>query len=203
MKTLKYLAILIFFIILVGCSDENNNSLTAITQNGEGTISCKLGGEIWLPKSGEGLWGLKRISHYLHSFVIEFDSSYTYNKVNELMYVEFNLGNGDKFLTVKMDSVLDIGKYYIKNAKFNNDAKFYGAYEIYDSDMDSNFVNITYIKRDYIQASYDEFRKQWNWGYYSENTIISGTFNFILRNKAGEIVRITNGRFDMKNWNYI
>ncbi len=71
-------------------------------------------------------------------------------------------------------------------------------YNIVESLSNSNFVNITKIHRDYKSHVEGED----NWGYYTMGSYISGKFEMTLKNKNGDSVVITDGRFDLMKQAY-
>ncbi|MDT3739110.1 MAG: hypothetical protein RO257_06355 [Candidatus Kapabacteria bacterium] len=198
----KYLlAILLSSLMMIfGCGkDDDENSLTAPTTDGKGTLSFLLNGEVWRPQSSSD-FPFSTSSHRMLQLVTEYDSSK--NKTNDLFNIEIEAGNNHKNqgFRLNIDSILYEGKYRIKEVVFtyNDKIKKYGYYKLVDSISNSNFVNITKIHRDYIQYVEGEY----TWGHYTMDSYVSGTFEMTLKNMNGDSVVITDGRFDLKNQEY-
>ncbi|MDT3739609.1 MAG: hypothetical protein RO257_08925 [Candidatus Kapabacteria bacterium] len=183
-------------LMLFSCGKEDENSLTAPTTDGKGTLSFLLDGEVWRPKT-EFYIPVTPASHGMEISVIQYDTN-NGNKANELILFHIGARNIDKnnYFSIEIDSVLFEGKYSIKEALFSKG--FNQNYNIVESLSNSNFVNITKIHRDYKSHVEGED----NWGYYTMGSYISGKFEMTLKNKNGDSVVITDGRFDLMKQAY-
>jgi major membrane immunogen (membrane-anchored lipoprotein) len=199
MKKYIITILLTSMILISGCGKDDQNSLTAPSTNGEGTLSFLLDGVVWRPLAHSKFpYGYS--SHGMELFIIEYDSSK--NKTNDLFKIEIGGVNEDKnhLFNFKIDSVLNEGKYRIKEAEFI--MEYNNRYNQIGSDINSNFVNITKIHLVYKPAFSDQFNVLYG-GQYTMDSYVSGTFSMKLKNKKGDSVVISDGRFDLKYKSYI
>lgn len=199
MKTIIITLLLAMALVINSCSKDDKNSLTAPTTDGSGTLSFLLDGKVWRPKTSFN-FPITKPSHSLSMLPIEYDSI-SGNKVNDLIGIGISAYNEDTYYIffLKIDSILTEGKYKIKEVLFNKG--FDQSYNRFDTLSNSNFVNITKIHRDYKPPFVDVNNALYP-GYYSEESYISGTFEMTLKNRFGDSVVITNGRFDLKAREY-
>ncbi len=200
MKKLIIAILLLSMIALSACSGDDENSLTAPTTEGKGSLSFLLNGEVFRPQ-GRSNFPFSTPSHNMLQLVAEYDSSK--NKANDLFNIEIWARNNHKAQAfwLNIDSILYEGKYKIKEATFQYEDVKDGVYKLVDSLSNSNFVNITKIQRDYKPAFFDDFGVSYG-GQYTMDSYVSGTFEMTLKNKNGDSVVITKGRFDLKNQEY-
>ena len=182
-----------------GCSKDDENSLTSPSTNGKGTLSFLLDGKVWRPKT-ESNFPFTNSSHLMGISPIEYDTI-NGNKVNDLVLINIGARHYYKnhLLIIKIDSVLNVGKYKIKEAFFS--AGFDQNYNRFDTTSSSNYVEITKIHRDYKPAWLDVNNSLCQ-GSYTEKSYVSGTFSITLKNRFGNTVVITDGRFDLKAKDY-
>lgn len=193
MKKILIAILLSSFILFFSCGEDDENSLTATTTDGKGTLSFLLDGEVWRPKTKFRI-PVTPASHGMEITAIQYDTN-THNRANELLFIDIGATNWDKkhFFFLKIDSVLHEGQNKIKEAEFISE--YNNRYKIIGTDLNSNFVNITKIHRDYIPYVEGEYI----WGHYTMDSYVSGTFEMTLKNKNGDSIVITDGRFDLKN----
>jgi hypothetical protein len=182
--------------LVFSCGDDDENSLTSPTTNGKGTMSFLLDGKVWRPKTKFYI-PVTPASHGMEISVIQYDSN-NYNRANELILISIGAQNYDnnQLISFKIDSVLHEGQYLLKEAEFISD--YNNRYNILGVDLNSNFVNISKIHRDYKPHVEGERL----WGGYTMDSYVSGTFEMTLKNLDGDSVIITNGRFDLMNRSY-
>ncbi len=199
MKKYMLTILLTSIFIISGCGkDDDENSLTAPSTNGKGTLSFLLDGAVWRPFAHSNFpYGYS--SHGMEQFVIEYDSSK--NKTNDLIKIRIWGRNEDnnQFFNFSIDSIIYDGKYEIKEAEFIT--KYNIRYNLIGADLNSNYVSISKIHRDYKPAFVDQFNVLYA-GQYTMDSYVSGTFSMTLKNKSGDSVIITDGRFDLKNQAY-
>ncbi|WP_439581702.1 DUF6252 family protein [Dyadobacter bucti] len=159
--------------VLCGCQKEK---LPLPTQEGKNIFACKVNNEIWIPKGSSSLGGTTKPIFgglYENSFTREVNFGLT-----------ANLGNGDE-VEIFLNS-FDPGTHNLEKSTVRSgpspDPINYGFYHAngknyITSEKATGFVKIS--KADTI------------------NHIISGTFEFYAANATGDIVKITDGRFDI------
>lgn len=196
MKTIIITLLLTMAFIINSCSKDDENSLTAPTTDGSGTLSFLLDGKVWRPKTSFNFPTMIEAT-ILKMVAIEYDTV-SGNVVNDYFKLHLWAYNEDKNqnLIFDIDSVLYAGKYKIKEALWvGESAHFDDRFNIMSS---SDYVEITKIHRDYKPA-YTEKDNHFYWGYYTMDSYVSGKFSMTLKNKRGDSIVITNGRFDLKN----
>lgn len=161
-------------ILLISC---DNDDLTEINEDGTGGISCLVNGKLLRP-SGGGIYGNRTARYDSYADGTEFIILGLSNRQEKF--------GGLAFLTLLL---YDMDRNNIEGRVFelkSEDApESYGnlRLENFDNNFETNenFTGqVTIIKLDL------------------ENRVISGTFFFTGENSEGEIVEITDGRFDMR-----
>jgi hypothetical protein len=153
MKKLIKAILLMSMIILGSCGDDDENSLTAPTTEGKGSLSFLLNGEVWRPLAHSNFpYGYS--SHGMEQFATEYDSSK--NKANDLFKIRIWGRNEDnnQFFNFTIDSIMYDGKYEIKEAEFISE--YNNRYNILKTDLNSNYVILSKIHRDYKPAYVDD-----------------------------------------------
>ncbi|MDQ6482154.1 DUF6252 family protein [Dyadobacter sp. LHD-138] len=167
-------------LLLFGACDKGPE-LTPATQDGKNTFSCKVNGKVWIPKGSSSLGGTIKPIY----------GGFLWNVVTDS--VDISIG---AYLTNSYDDQLDL---YLKSFKLGVhrlnqktlsegatlNPKNYGLFRAANgrsyitSEINTGWINLT--KADTISG------------------IIAGTFEFTAASGSGEIVKITEGRFDIKS----
>lgn len=177
------------FLLLVfglnGCSNDDDapkdpiSQLPPATQTGENTIGCLVNGEPLLPK---GSLGQNRQCFYqLVDGEYYFGLSFSYDKQDI-----------QKSLSIFFSKIQLSEQFYIIDKDVVNNPDFIGGagYYYYTTNFfegGDEYVTNNNITGEFKITKLDE-----------ENFIISGTFWFDAINDNGEIIHITEGRFDMQ-----
>jgi len=198
MKTIIITLLLAMAFVINSCSKDDENSLTAPTTNGSGTLSFLLDGKVWRPKTSFNFPN----TIYSHALFVEpqfLDS--TYNKLNEFVKISIvaNRNDGKEDLEFVVDNILDEGIYQVKKARFWLEKN---TFYLDTLNLNKCFVEIYKINQEYLDAYLDTVSLERIKGRYSGNTIISGKFEIYLVSNSGHKIQITNGRFDLKNQDY-
>ena len=176
----------IAFIFLFSCS-SNDDELTSINNNGTGSISCRINGEILKPK---GL-GYGNPSEYfgfandgdIFYFAVGFHNRNPKNgKYKTIKIQVYDIAYQNPLTLEKLSlegNVYQLGNY--GNPNLYGQFQTFGLYE-----NDNETFNTTDIVNGEIKITHHDI----------ENYIISGTFWFDAKNENGEIVQIREGRFD-------
>lgn len=193
MKKILIAVLLSSMFLVFSCGDDDENSLTSPTTNGKGTMSFLLNGKVWKPEASFGHFPYSGTSISLLIDVTEYDSSK--NKANDLInvYIWARRNNKAHSLEFKVYNILHEGKYQVKEAVFRDENKTDGVYKLVDSLSNLNFINFTKIHRVYKSHVEGEYK----WGHYTSESYVSGTLEMTLKNKNGDSVVISNGRFDL------
>jgi hypothetical protein len=177
----RLLAILFLAMLLGSCEDNHTTNptqnkppaeeqLPPITTTGAGTFGCKVNGKVWVAKSNKTGWPP------------------TYASINRPAQYETNISGS--FINGNTDYVIINILFKNENKTdyligFNNDNSPKGQYY----DIDKN----TFWRTDSIRGGGIKLLR-----YDTLNQIISGTFFFDCINKeTGDVLKITEGRFDM------
>jgi hypothetical protein len=168
------LAVLLFF---PGC--DKGPDLTPVTQEGRNTFSCKVNGKVWIP-DGRG-----------DIFVIipPIDGGFFQNAITDSVeiWIQTSADNGEE---------MDIFLNSIETGKRNLNVKTYPKGV---SLAPSSYALFRDSKRtEYITSNT-------NMGFVQLNVadevtgIIAGTFEFTAADPQGNLIRITEGRFDINS----
>ena len=181
---MKKIILILFSFLLVSCSKDNpfetpttQDQLPPATTVGANTVGCLVNGEVLLPKGGRpfGPPILTCYYQYLNGSY-EFGLGYTNNQQN-------NIIRGVYLFTNKLQFVQ--GQTYTLSLDQQNNS----AYAQYSPDtflegFATNSQNVGQIKITKLDET---------------NAIISGTFWFnAVKTTTGEIIHITEGRFDLE-----
>ena len=172
--------ILITTLSLSCCSKDDNKTpleqLPAATQTGANTAGCLVNGQVLIPRGQKIQNGA-----VLSSFYQKLNGKYYFG-----LGIDDNSSQGVPGITIGSSNIqLEINKVYILNDDLNDDAKVYAT-------------------GSYINFGLGDFKTKGN--YTGElkithldttNLIISGTFWFDAVNANGDIVKVTDGRFDL------
>ena len=178
---MKKIIIILFSFLLVSCSKDNPfetpstpDQLPPATMVGANTVGCLVNGEVLLPKGGR-LFGPPIVTCF-------------YQFVNNQYH--FSLGFSNNLQThlrgvnvASHNIVLQQGQIYPLILESNNSV--FGTY--YDFMQQSDFNTSNSGGGELIITKLDQ-----------ANFIISGTFWFNAISSNGEIIHITEGRFDMQ-----
>ncbi len=186
-KTLFYLFLLIGIISLNASCDKDDpanpiDQLPSATQTGANTAGCLVDGEALLPKSG-GVDPILNCSYQNingeYYFGLSFSDNYSQpNKSINISLSRINIQEGANY-------ILD------KNIQDNGDYTGVGAqhivHQLYPNNLWEHYQTTSIIKGELKITHID-----------ATLAIISGTFWFDAINSNGEIVKVTDGRFDME-----
>jgi hypothetical protein len=181
-----------------GGEEDDENSLTSPSTSGKGTLSFLLNGEVWRPLV-QSDFPFTPFSHGMEKIITDYNSDK--NKASDMLNIRIwgrHMGK-NHFFYFTLDSVLYEGKFKVKQAEYKTEHN--DRYNQIGFDLNSNFVILSKIHRDYKPAYVDD-RNVLTWGHYTMDSYVSGTFEMTLKNKNGDSVVITNGRFDLKNQSY-
>ncbi len=163
------LAICMIYISL-SCQKEK---LPKLTQEGKNTFGCKIDGKNWVPNGGGGFSGIDPVNG---GFFRDINTIYirAYDKEESVQLYLLN--------------VFSAGEYPLNFNTLpkpdNLDPESYGLYENATSryiTTSEHTGKVTISNRDTV------------------NKIISGTFEFTAVNSNGKTVKVTKGRFDVRN----
>ena len=178
MKTILYT---LLSLLLISCGDDDNNNaepidqLPPLTNTGENTFGCLIDGRAFTPQGG-GLGGPSRGASY--QFIFNDGDSYYQFQVFGRHYsdpfesISINL----KFLNI--EDLRSENTYLVTLFEDGGRGRYFTGGQVDYETTHTHTGSLTITHYDY------------------DNRIISGTFEFEVE-VEGEIVRITDGRFDM------
>jgi hypothetical protein len=174
---MKKIIIFLISVIILGC--DKDEELTAINGNGTGGVSCILNGTILNP-SGGGIGGNRtcRIDYFpdkqVYFFVIGFTSNqFGFSSVSAVAYdIDLQNFEGQTFDLIGVE----------------NSQESYGSVTKGEFDVQGNSYSTNSIRTGTLKILHYDYAK----------STVSGTFEFTAENNLGEIVTITEGRFDSK-----
>lgn len=169
---------LLFFalnILLVTCQREAYDPLPPTTQEGKGTIGCRINGEVWLPYSND-FKSTSKTARYLEKektlFIGGFDDQSSQGLFLGLTNYSGQTG------TYELDSICTD----LPNVCANT-----GGYS-----------TSKYLEKLVTYQTSSQFRGKAVITKHTSNGIVSGTFEFEAKNRAtGKVIKITDGRFDL------
>lgn len=170
----KLLQFSLFIILFISCSSDNNG-LTEIKYNGFGGMSCKINGEIVKPTLG----GLSR------------NPDCRITSVNDVPYFSVSYSNrkNNIFKLIRVVAI-DVpyenmtGQTY--NLKSEQNSESYAQYGVVVNNNEI-FYNTNSIQNGELKILFHDRQKN----------IISGTFWFDAIDNNGNLVNVTDGRFDL------
>ena len=170
----KFILFSFIIVLLISCSKDNE--LTEIKYNGYGGISSKINGEIVKPKGG-GIYGNTdcRIDQDTNGPVF---FSVGYSNSNNNIFKSIRI----VALNVPYENMT--GQTF--SLKSEQDSESFATYNL-NIDLNDNFYNTNSIKNGELKILFHDRQKN----------IIGGTFWFDAINNNGEIVKVTEGRFDL------
>jgi hypothetical protein len=178
MKNVKlYITALAILMLFCGC--DKGPELTPVTQEGKNTFSCKVNGKVWIPDGrGDIFVTAKPINGGFYS-----------NPTNETINIEIRAYTEIKEKVEFFLRSMNRGTHDLNQKTKVSGASFYPEnYGFYLSSTGKNFITspnamgyVNLTKADTISG------------------IISGTFAFTAATSSGEMVEITDGRFDIKS----
>ena len=171
--------ILLFFLSALICSCEKDEELTSINGDGTGGMSCILNGTILNP-SGGGIGGNKtcRIDYIpdeqIYFFAVGFTSDQFGFSSVDAVAVNIDLDNleGKTFDLIGNGNIQDS----------------YGSVTKGSFDVDGRNYSTSLVRKGTLTILH----------YDKEDYTISGTFEFEAENDFGEVIIITEGRFDSR-----
>lgn len=179
MKTLIGLLCMAIVIILAACK-KDNYELPPETQTGTGTFGCKINGKVWVPNGSDGYSGQNIKATYQliypspEGYVFNFSASnYDNNPIESV-----SIGSDSLKLYEGMTIKLQSGIRGESGAGRFMQVGYAGT--------------IKYVTGEVLQGALT-FTK-----FDTNNRIASGVFWFDGVNDIGDIVHVTEGRFDVK-----
>lgn len=184
---MKKAFILILSILIFSC--EKDEELTNINGDGSGGISCILNGTIMNP-SGGGIGGNRtcRINHLpeedIYLFTVGFTSDqFGFSSVSAVAF--FESPNG-------FQGILDSGNFVGQTFDLfgmdnSNNYENYGRVTKGNLNVDGRNYSTNNVRTGIMTIQH----------YDDERFTVSGTFEFEAENEFGDLITITEGRFDM------
>ena len=142
--------------------------LPAETQVGKNTLGCLLNGEVWLPYVPPNFSGVYAIS-------VDYDNGYFYIKGTR------SNNNFSDAILISKNKIYSTGNFVLSEPEKGNYARYLNLSKNCDESTDSNNLGQLTISR-----------------FDTINGIFSGKFNFTVQSKECGILKITEGRFDLK-----
>jgi hypothetical protein len=172
-----YITALAILMLFWGC--DKGPELTPVTQEGKNTFSCKVNGKVWKPDGRDGVFVV----------IKGINGGYLRNVTNKGLNINIMTYTSDE---QEMDIYLkpiNIGKHLLSNTTkrigehFNPES--YGWYQ-----GANGKIYMTSKKTDgWVNLSVSD----------TVTGIISGTFAFTASTSSGDIIKVTDGRFDIKS----
>ncbi len=172
MKYLKFSAILLLFSFSF-CKKDPNQGLTAETQTGANTFSCKINSKLFTPK--QSLFGPMPLIGRIDKKILDGARILVIEAINNDLTASK--------IEINIDNFNSTGRYDLDYANNNRYAEYVYEYNMPSKTIySSKSTNIGYVN---ITKSSDK--------------IISGTFEFTLSdlNNVSNTSSVTSGRFDI------
>ena len=169
----KLIQFSLFLILFTSCSKDDE--LTEIKYNGYGGISSKINGVVVKPIGG-GIYGNTDCRIDFENGVPFFSVSY-FNMNN-------NIFKSIRMVAINVPYENMTGQTYSLKSEQNSES--YAQYNL-NVDFNDNFYNTNSIQNGELKILFHDRQKN----------IIGGTFWFDAINSNGEIIKVTDGRFDM------
>ncbi|MGI8583762.1 MAG: DUF6252 family protein [Chitinophagaceae bacterium] len=177
-----HISLFFFFTFLTAASCKKPGSSNPVdqlppeTQTGANTFGCLIDGEVFLPKGNPLAGPVKKAQYQFVGGKQGFGVSAS-QKQNDGSIKLVGIGGDSISLSV---NTFDL-------TKSNTAGKYYGGYsEISFSSTGNDFSTNDINRGQLVIKKFD-----------TVNQIVSGTFWFDAKNASGQIVHITEGRFDM------
>ncbi|MBC7524137.1 MAG: hypothetical protein H7239_06840 [Flavobacterium sp.] len=177
MKT--FFLIILFSLITTSCHRNSDESpleqLPAATQTGAHTAGCLVNGNVLIAKGDLSKifsWGPPISANYYQYGGYNFNLSFENQKADDLPTIFVSLSNIN----------IEEGKTYTLSLDLKDNKKIYGY---------ANFSNTKFFQTNEINKGEITITK-----FDTKKFIVSGTFWFDAVNSTGEVVKITDGRFD-------
>ncbi len=171
--------ITLYFILLSTFCQLSEGKATEANTGRKNTFGCKINGKNWVPSGGGGFSGIKPLSG---GYLATYPFNTTSNNIRITAYdestsIEFYLRD------VKQADVYLLNYNTLDFINTQNPQN-YGYYEAENGDK--FFTNSQYTGKVNVTKA------------DTINKIVSGTFEFTGVNSTGKIVKIKDGRFDVK-----
>ena len=164
--------------LIVSCTQNDDKQLNDGVYDGNGGISCEVNGEVLKPSTAI-LYNNKRFSFGTNA-----------NNIS-LLSIDFTNSTGYDFKAVRIvgfDAPYEsnlVGRVF--NLKSEINLESFANYDFYKNGIENKYIT-NEIKNGELKILF--FDKQKN--------IMGGTFWFDAINSSGEIVKVTNGKFDLR-----
>jgi hypothetical protein len=175
---------------LISCSNNDDDTLTSINNDGTGGMSCLVNGNVLVPfRTGFGnlpsYFGFSNDDDiYYFALGIRHENSGIGDDQNltiQVYDIEFRDPTTFQFLSLE-GNTYQLGSY--GDSSLNGQFQTFGLYK--DGRIDEGFYTTTDLINGEVNITYHDI----------ENNIIAGTFWFDAINENGEIIEIRDGRFD-------
>lgn len=167
--------VLLMGLTLATCKKEVYDPLPPATQEGKGTLACRIDGEVWQPRSSDFKSG---------------STSARFLEKNKTLFIGgFNtrLSQGFSFGLSNYDGRTGV---YILDSLCNDLPRVCANFGEYSS---SKYVNL-----DESSWTSSRYKGRVEITKHTDGGVVSGTFAFEAQNrKTGRVVKITDGRFDL------
>lgn len=172
-KAIIILFITLPFICLVCRKDsEIDPKLPPATQEGKNTFGCKVNGKVWLPD----------IRKYTFYVIDELEANYYTYDSNMYIHAIYWTNDIQESIYLSLQTFSGEGKYYLRT-------KYKADHGYFFREIDS--VSKIYYTNDTIGGQVEITK------FDTINQIVSGIFFFNAVNDIGQIVDISDGRFDV------
>ena len=170
----KLFLFLIAFALLLSCKDRDQDStvLPDATQSGKNTGGALVDGNVWVAKIESPNLGAGGMNATMYQNV---NGEYTLQIV--LRSIENPSGN-TILINVVSNQDFTLGNYTLNDNQYNRGVYYISPTSYYTDSSNTGTLNITKLDK--------------------TNNIVSGTFSFKAKSSGGQIVNITQGRFDKK-----
>ena len=172
---MKNVTLLLSALVLLFCTsfqdEKKSKELPPVTHTGENVFACKVNGELMVAK--------ENTSDVIGNFGIKFSHA----RANGLIYIEGSCTSPQYDIELSFGYQDTLGTYPLVM-----NYPFYTFFWDYSKSATPNATN--QYQTDSAHIGYI------NISYY-DGTVIAGTFAFDAINRKGDVVHVTNGRFDI------
>ncbi|PWJ57873.1 hypothetical protein CLV98_10553 [Dyadobacter jejuensis] len=176
-NTSLYVITIVLWLTTISC--DKGPHLTPITQEGKNTFSCKVNGKVWVPTGKiEFFATLKPINGgFFINSITEKKAIWirTYTSNEERMDIYLKDINLQKHLLFKNTTPVEVSLNPENYCLYQNSEMI----KYITSSLNTGYVSLTQVD--------------------TLSGIIAGTFEFTAADTKGNLVRITDGRFDVKS----